>query len=401
MLKKNTINMQLWKHQNYIVNDLSPDNYCLWHETGSGKTITLIELAKKKGGRALIVCPKSIVDQWREQDIPEDWEVISKENFKKKVATLTGFDIIIIDEAHFFSNYKSQMTKALLGFVKNFKPKHIYLATATPYMSSSWNIYTYLLLFGKAPQWNSWKQKFFYDFKMGPRIIPVEKKKVDNVQIAEVLKSYLSKIGNFVSLEDTHDVPEQIFQKETFELTKEQKDAIANIPDITPIIRWTKIHQICGGTLKDEKNLFLKNQKIDRLKELAKEHKKLVVVCRYNNEVDMIANELSPKKTLTITGKTKDKNEVVKLANELDDVVVVVNASCAEGYELPKFRMMVFYSYDFSLKNYIQMKGRILRANYLRSNVYLSLVVKGTIDEDVYKKVVQEKSDFQIELYDK
>ena len=62
--------------------------------------------------------------------------------------------------------------------------------------------------------------------------------------------------------------------------------------------------------------------------------------------------------------------------------------------------VMVFYSYDFSLKNYIQIKGRIQRINNIKKNVYFSLVVKGTIDEDVFK-CIQRKEDFDIEIYER
>ncbi len=74
--------------------------------------------------------------------------------------------------------------------------------------------------------------------------------------------------------------------------------------------------------------------------------------------------------------------------------------SCSEGYELPTFPLMVFYSYDFSLKNYIQMLGRIQRINAIKKNVYLSLVVKDSIDSDVFTSL-KKKEDFDIAIYNK
>jgi hypothetical protein len=59
---------------------------------------------------------------------------------------------------------------------------------------------------------------------------------------------------------------------------------------------------------------------------------------------------------------------------------------------------MIFYSVAFDLKNYLQMQWRIHRANHLKNNLYISLVVADTIDEDVHK-TLSNKMDFHIELY--
>jgi superfamily II DNA or RNA helicase len=134
--------------------------------------------------------------------------------------------------------------------------------------------------------------------------------------------------------------------------------------------------------------------------ELINQHKKIIIVCRYNNEIKEISKQIKDKKVLIINGQTKDRHQTVIDAEDSNNVVVLINAACSEGYELPSFNIMVFYSYDFSLKNYIQIKGRVLRANKLKSNVYLSLVVSDTIDEDVYN-VIQTKKDFDIKIYDK
>ena len=117
----------------------------------------------------------------------------------------------------------------------------------------------------------------------------------------------------------------------------------------------------------------------------------------------MIVSALDKKEEdyiLSITGKVKDKHQTIKFANDLDDCTIVINAACSEGYELPTFDLIIFYSYDFSLKNYIQMKGRVQRINHVKKNVYLSLMNRGTIDEDV-KKSLDKKVNFDLEIYGK
>lgn len=206
-------------------------------------------------------------------------------------------------------------------------------------------------------------------------------------------------------MSDCIDVPEQIFQTEYFDLTKEQKDAVEGLEDTNHIARWTKTHQICGGSLKGDgyvEDKFYKSEKLDRLIDLAREHPKLIIVCRYNNEVKIISEKLKELKldVITITGETKNKHEAVKDADSKENCMVVVNAACSVGYELPSFPIMIFYSYDFSLVNAVQMVGRIQRINHIKKNVYISLVVKGTIDEDVFK-CIQSKKSFDIAIYNK
>lgn len=394
--------MELYPHQQSLI-DKNPNKWLLAWGTGSGKTLAAITLAKKKECPALIICPKSLTIQWREQ-VPKDWPVLSKEQFKKLWDQIPHYHTICIDEFHYFSNFKSQMTKALLSYIKKHNPQNIFGLTATPYLSTSFNLYTYGKIFGKPWNWYDWNKRYFYQVKMGHRMIPMPKKEIDGLTMDKEVARLVGTMGNTVALEDCFDVPEQIFQVERFELTAEQKTAIKELVDIQPISRWTHVHEICGGTLKldeyqAEKVAYYKSDKLDRAIDLINEHHKIVVVCRYNAEIDMIASKVKNKKVYIIRGDVKNRHEVVGLAENDTNCVVLIQGSCSEGYELPSFPIMVFYSYDFSLKNYVQIIGRILRANHLKKNVYISLVVSHTVDDDIWDTVANKKMDFQLSLY--
>jgi superfamily II DNA/RNA helicase len=129
----------------------------------------------------------------------------------------------------------------------------------------------------------------------------------------------------------------------------------------------------------------------------------MAVVCRYNAEIEMIALKFREKypgiEIFKITGQIEDRHPVVDKINKSKSGIVLINGACSEGYGLPFIPLMVFYSYDFGLKNYIQMLGRIQRANNIKKNVYISLVVKGTVDERIYKTVAIEKKDFDTHIY--
>jgi superfamily II DNA or RNA helicase len=403
------MSIKLFKHQQDLLN-LAPDKWMLMWGTGSGKSLAAIELCKQKCGSTLVICPKSLVSKWQD-DVKEEvgFVIVSKENFKKHAINLPRFENICCDEAHFFSNYKSGMTKALLAYLEKHNPPRIYLLTATPWLSSAWNIYTYAMIFGMKWQWFKFNQTFFDKIKMGNRWIPVPKKRVNGVPLADYVAKLLTRFGNSIKLEDCFDVPEQIFQYETFGLTREQRGAINAITDILPIVRFTKEHQICGGTIKGDTYTLTQRfnaEKLDRLLELVGEQDNISIVCRYNEEINYIYETIKSKfpgrSIFRLTGAISgtERHYIVEQINKATDAIVIVNAACSEGWEIPHVPLMVFYSYDFSLKNYIQMLGRIQRAGHIKKNVYLSLVVKDSMDEKIYQSVAINKKDFQATLYE-
>lgn len=396
--------MELFKHQQELV-DKKPEKWLLAWQTGTGKSLAAMELSRNNSDVTLIVCPKSIKDQWAEEAEKNNFlcKIYTKEEFKKYLLEIHNYPSIIIDECHYFSGMqgfrkKSGMLKALLIYIRRANPQKIYLLTATPYLSTPWNIYALAEILGYKWNYQDFKDRFFNMVNMGRRFpVPLVKKDIEP-QIAQLV----NQLGDTVKLSDCVDVPEQQYFTEYFDLTSEQKNAIKNITEVNHIVRWTKTHQICGGTLKSDgyvEDEFYKSEKINRLIDLVNQNKKVIVVCRYNNELDYLKKILKSHKAFVINGMTSDKHTIIKEANQMDECVLLINAACSEGYELPTFPMMIFYSYDFSLKNFIQIIGRIQRINAIKKNVYISLVVKNTIDEDVYK-CINKKKDFDIAIYE-
>lgn len=393
---------KLFDHQVKFLEE-SPSKKMLVWETGTGKTRTSIEWAKRKGKEVLVICPKALKKNWEREikkwnDTDSEFFIKTKEEFRRDYAKLKKYNVIIIDEFHYFSGMKSQMSKALEKYVNTHSITYMIGLSATPFMSNPWSVYRLSNLLGYHINWKAFRDEFFYEIRMGRRFVPVMKKHKE----ADVAK-LVHRMGNVVSLCDCADVPESVHDMETFELTKEQKKAIEGVVDILPIVRYTKHHQICGGSLKGneyEEAQRFKCDKLDRLLEIVQANKKVIVVSRYNEEGSMIAEFIKDNKikVYEVNGQVKDRDAIIQEFNSLDEAVLVVQAACSEGWEAPTCDTMVFYSYDYSLKNYIQMLGRIQRINNLHKCKYISLVVSGTIDEEVYKSI-QRKEDFHVELY--
>lgn len=325
------------------------------------------------------------------------WTVVTKEEFRRDWDKLSKHEVVIVDEAHYFSGMKSQMSKSLSAYLKKHKTVNVLLLTATPYLSTPWNIYVLAKHLGHNWNWYEFKNRFFYDRYIGRRVIAVPK---DGIE--EEIAKLVQQIGDVVKMEDCADIPDQVFEVESFDLTKEQEKAKMALLEPNPAVRYTKYHQIENGTLKGneyEADQFWPSHKEERLKELALENKKMVVVCRYNLQVYSLATTFKEmgKKVFVITGETTNRDMVVNDAEAADEGIVVVNAACSEGYELPSFPLMVFASLSFSYKDYKQMLGRILRINKLKKNVYLHLVGNG-VDRAVFDAIMNKK-DFDIAIY--
>jgi superfamily II DNA or RNA helicase len=394
---------QLYEHQKRILND-APNKSLLALDTGLGKSFLSLELAKqKKVGPVLIICPKALTKNWEREyllsDCKQDYLIITKETFRRDWDQLKFYPIVIADEGHFFASLTSAMSKSLYKYFKKWNTPYRYILTATPYMSTPWNIYTLARHLGLDLGYNYFKNRFFNMIPMGGRLIPVAKKGME-----DELKAIIQQVGYTYMMEDCFDVPEQTFELETFDLTSPQKTGIKNITEPEHIVYWTKRHQIENGCLKGDEyteNKSFKSYKTERVRDLCLEHKKVAVVCRYNAQIDMLTEQLEKDghTVLLIRGDVKDRDEVVQLANKLDEVVVLIQASCSEGYELQTIGTIIFASLDFSYKNYKQMKGRFLRANALKKNLFIHMVVDDGVDQDVYNNIMN-KQDFSFKLYE-
>jgi len=402
--------MSLYQHQEEFLKKKIDKGLLVW-SCGTGKTMTSITWAFEKTrsiinnkGHVLIICPKALQENWAREIAKSGLRlnhlIISKEQFSKNWQTLEKAYAIIIDEMHFFSGIKSGMSKNLSKFIKKYNVPYILGLTATPYLSTPLNVYVLGKHVGKVGyEWSYpyFMQEYFFQVNMGGRMIPMVRKNIEE-DIAERIRE----IADVVDIKDCIDIPDDVNVVEHFKLTSSQLSAIKKIPDIVPIVRWTKTHQIAGGTCKgDEYNpdQYFKSDKLDRLLDIVSENKKLLIVCRYNNEIDYIHGELiNKKKVFIINGSVKDKQSVVDEANNTDDCVLLVNASCAEGYECPTFPIMVFYSIDFSMPKLVQIRGRIQRMNAIQKCTYIYLVCEG-IDTDVHECVVVKKQDFHLSIY--
>jgi superfamily II DNA or RNA helicase len=428
--------MNLYSHQQKII-DEDPKKCGLFLGTGSGKTRIALLLAR---GRTLVVCPKTQREDgnWErelfnlttpqekflkfvkdESRLPIRLTVISKETFRRDHATLPAFDTVIVDEAHTVlgvtpntrhRNKKeipkaSQLFEALESYLERTKPERLYLATAT-IMKSPFTVWAAMKLLGKRDgsmqDFFAFRQKFYSRLPMPGREVWVPK---SDKATKDDLAYYVRATGYVGRLQDFFDVPDQTFRTEHIELTAAQKARIKELPMEypEPIVRIGKRHQVENGVLAGDEfseGEIFPNKKVERIIELAEEFPRMVIFAKYRAQIAALKRslEIEGYKVLTLTGDTKDRGLLLAEANKVSQCIFIAQAQISAGWELPEYPVMVFASRTYSFVDYSQAQGRILRANALKKNLYINLVVKGGVDEAVDRSLIN-KCDFSERVY--
>lgn len=450
--------MQLYNHQLKII-DEDPKKVGLFLGTGSGKTRTALMLAK---GSTLVVCPKTQFEDgnWtREFGLLHGIQVgsryiagtnkhtimgkdvlltvMSKETFKRfvqngEIYKSSPYNTFIVDESHTALGVMpstvqrkkvtypkaSQLYEALDEYVKRTKPERIYLCTAT-IMKSPFTVWAAMQILGKQVQimrqqgaqgedvdlntFYGFRHFFYTRLPMPGREVWAPKK---TLEAKTSLAALVRNLGYTGRLEDFFDVPDQTFKTEYIELTQKQKDRIKTLrmdyPE--PLVRVGKRHQIENGCLSgDQFNApeSFANAKVDKILDYALEFPRMVIFARYRAQIDMLDKELTKAgyKVWTLTGDTKDRGSVIAEANASAEGIFIAQCQVSAGWELPEYPVMIFASKDYSFVNYDQALGRIQRANNIKKNLYITLVVRGGVDEAV-DRAVADKVDFNEKIYE-
>jgi len=415
--------MKLYDHQKKIIAE-DPKTCGLFLGTGSGKTRTALSLAT---GDTLVICPKTQRDDgnW-ERELQKmgkelSLTVISKEDFRRDHEEMRAYETVIIDECHTvlgvtpnvcYRNRKqrpkaSQLFDAIDAYLYKTEPRRLYLCTATIIRSpmTVWGAYRLLHPLSDGATMEGF---LFFRDKYYQRL-PIPGRDIWKAKSTQELKDSLAnvvrKLGYIGRLEDFFDVPEQNYKTDYIELTPEQKQRLKDIPLEYPdaLVLVGKKHQIENGCLAGDEYsnaVLFNNKKTDRILDYALEFPRMVVFAKYTAQIQSIRDALTKEgyKVLTLTGATKDRGAVIKEANESERCILVAQAQISSGWEVPQFPCMIFASRTYSYVDYEQSLGRIQRANNIKKNIYIHLVVKGGVDEAVDKALL-DKQDFSEAIY--
>ena len=395
-----------------------PHKTGLFLGTGSGKSLIALSLAR---GKTLVIAPKTqVLDGNWEREVAKNklkvkLTVMSKETFRRDAHRLQEYDTVIVDEAETclgvtpnirWRNKQavpkaSQLFEALTDYLTKAKPKRIYLCTAT-IVRSPMTVWGAAKILGRDWDFYKYRDKFYFRLPMPGREIFMAKK---DDETKKALAKLVQSLGYVGKLSDYFDVPDQVYKTVYVETNDKQDKALdllpLDYPD--PLVLCGKKHQVENGVLVGNEFLNAKvfdNAKLDKILDYAIEFPRLVIFAKYSSQIHMIHDALKKagKYVIVLDGSTKDRKEALRLANLSEDCAFICQSQISAGWELPDYPVMVFASMSYSITDRIQAEGRILRANKLKKNLFITLVVRGGVDEAVFKSI-ENKQDFVEKLY--
>lgn len=424
----------LYKYQKEVVNKaLNNEGYGLFLDTGCGKTICGLEIAKHLG-KTLILCPLSVIETaWVEDcnnfypdlaiincwgnskqerikllNTNADVYVMNYESFKilKYEITKIDFKCMIVDESSVMKNMKSQITTDIMSMI-DIIPRRFVLS-GTPSPNSNLELFPQIKfvqpdLFGVS--YLGWQATYFTQDLTNPHYW------YQTDENKEKLFSRLSEGSVFLKKEDCVDLPPKVFEVKRFELGKEQKkyydDMVQDIKD--NINEWSKfeftaklmkLREIVSGFVinKDGSITDFETNK-DKLLEPAFEEmgdKPVIIWCQFQHEIDTLAEKYNG---VALTSKTKDRDTIIRQFKNGEIKRLFTHPKLlGKGLTFVNCTYNIYYSLSFSYEEYRQSQDRIHRIGQDNKCTYIILQGKNTIDEKIYN-CLKRKGNAVDELY--
>lgn len=426
-------NIKLYQHQVDALEQCEDRNrVAFYHDMGLGKTFTGAEKLVQLGADVnLVVCQKSQVEYWCNHfkthypkfDVfdltnKSDYTIFSGQCRPLHVVMICvaviNYDLIwrrpellklreftlLLDESSLIQNETSKRGK----FILKLKPDNVILLSGTPVGGKYEKAWSQMKLLG----WDISK-KLFWKHYVVTRTLSVFNKALGrkrNVKLVtgyknvERLKSKMREYGcQFLSTNEVFDLPQQIFTKVPVKRTREydkfKKHKVLIMNDIafvgdTTLNRMLYQRMLCGS-YNDHKKQALEDI-------LAGTSKRVIVFYNFKDELRVIEDVcVSLNKPLSIVnGSVKD----LSVYEEYDDSITAIQYQAgAMGLNLQKANTIVYYTPPLSSEHYEQSKKRIHRIGQANTCFYYNLVVKGSIEEKIYK-VLEQRKDFTERLFE-
>ena len=415
------------EHQKVAIEKLLANNkYILADDMGLGKTTSAIIAAlESKAKKVLIICPASLKINWqREIDNYTDKKVLivegrkwgstfdfyiinydiiknyhttenSEDSESYQLIVKEGFDLVIIDEAHYVSNPTAQRTKLINDIAKQI-PK-VWLLTGTPMTSRPINYYNLLKLVNSpiALNWQSFVRRYCagYQFNVGG-------KKIWNTSGASNLDELRDMTKNIVLRRmktDILDLPEKIitpifldlkstfYDEELEDFMRISKDNQKKESITVTLNRLMKIRQVIAY----EKVPYT----CELIDKFIEQGKKVIVFTNFTMSLDMI-HEKYKKNSVTLDGRmSKDRRQesVDRFQNDDKIKIFISNIKAGGvGITLTAAETVIMNDLSFVPSDHSQAEDRAYRYGQKNSVLVYYPVFENTIERIVYN-ILQKK----------
>lgn len=353
-------------HQQRII-DLNPKKILLDWSPRVGKTLPAaiwIDLPEQ-GNNTYIICKKSNKKEW--QGMGTRAKVLTKEEFKIVAHTIKDPTAIVFDEVHnagagLFVKGRSALATTLYTLLRAYPDCHFMGLSGSMVRNSPWSFHTLLCYIGVYIDWKEWRKQFFELTKTHFQPWPIWMPKKN---WREGVYKYRAKYCDQVSLSQVVDYLPPV--KPTVVKIKSEK----YVKPVGEIVTWTHEHQ------HEQENKY--KWLIDL------EYKKVIVVCRYTDQINNLANKLREYKDVFIlNGQTKDQSETIKKAQQAEECYFLVNSKMGESWDGWMFDCMVFASMDDAFVANFQMHERQRNIKNLK-DIEIFYLIGGYWDQKIYE----------------
>jgi len=407
---------------------LANDRFILADDMGLGKTTSTVIASLESGAKkVLIVCPASLKINWKREienysdahtlivegkkwgstfkyyiinyDILKNFHTTenSVDSEAYQIIVNEGFDLAIVDEAHYISNSQAQRTQLLNDILAKI-PK-VWLLTGTPMTSRPINYYN-LLKIVNSPltlNWKSYVMRYCkgYQFRVGGR-------KVWNTSGASNLEELREQTKSIVLRRmktDVLDLPEKIVSPIWLELKNSFYDD--ELSDFLRITEDNKEKESITVTLNRLMKLrqLIAIEKVSHTCELIdkviEQGKKVIVFTNFTTSLDML-HEKYKKNSVVIDGRmSKDRRQdsMDRFQNEDKIKIFIGNIKAAGvGITLTAADTVIMNDLSFVPADHSQAEDRAYRYGQKNSVLVYYPVFENTIEMTVYN-ILQKKKD--------
>lgn len=407
---------------------LANDRFILADDMGLGKTTsTVIASIESKAKKVLIVCPASLKINWKREiefysedhvlivegkkwgstfkyyiinyDILKNFHTTEKteESEAYQIIMNEGFDLAIVDEAHYISNSQAQRTKLLNDIL--LKIPKVWLLTGTPMTSRPINYYN-LLKIVNSPltlNWKSYVMRYCkgYQFRVGGR-------KVWNTSGASNLDELREQTKAVVLRRlktDVLDLPEKIISPIWLELKNSFYDD--ELTEFLRISEENKQKESITVTLNRLMKLrqLIAIEKVEHTCELIdkvlEQGKKVIVFTNFTMSLNMI-HEKYKKKSVILDGrmsKIARQESVDRFQNEDKVKIFIGNIKAAGvGITLTAADTVIMNDLSFVPADHSQAEDRAYRYGQKNSVLVYYPVFENTIEITIYNILQKKKN---------
>lgn len=364
--------------------------------------------------------------------------LISKRYLPKVERLIRTFNFMcVLDESSRLKNNKSVTTKTLLDLAGDFKYRLV--ASGTPMPNSElelWGQIRFIQPDVLPTSFYAFRNTYFHLERWG-QVMHLTGQYLSRDQMREYLSSgwkyvisaanrrrlmeEINPFANWVKKEEALDLPEKIDEVREIELNAKEWKAYEEMRDflITEIegeeitaqvalAKLMKLRQATAGFFYSETGEVVEIGQSTKLKELEEVIEELgnqpvIIWVQFHHEVRSIEKLLAAKygadQVVTLYADTKDKEDSInRFKSSQVRYLIAHPKSAGHGLTFINCSAMVFYSLDYSYEAHTQARDRVHRIGQKKSCLYIYLIARDTIDEELLQ-VLQRKKGLQEAVY--